>query len=142
MKFEDCTDLCEHQTITVSEKTGKFVLKNPQRKLVNKVTVEGCLMDKDAERCDFLFEICSPDKFIDKVYYVELKGSDIEKACDQLSSTLKYCRDRHGKSESICYIVASRVPQAGPSVQNLKAMFIRKFNVQLYVKNQVAEVKI
>jgi hypothetical protein len=142
MSFEECTRVRQDATIVVSQKKTKFILKNTRRILVNEVTVDGCLIDDNSERCDYLFEICNADKSVCRVYYVELKGSNIEKACSQLLSTLTYCKNRHGNTENICYIVASKVPQAGAEVQNLKTIFMRKFKIQLFVKNQVAQVEV
>lgn len=141
LKFEQCTECSQNPIITVSENRRKFVIRNDGKRFINKVTVDGCLIDDDRERCDFLFEICNEDSSICLVYYVELKGCDIEKACKQLSATMSYCSERHCSNRNICYIVASRVPKAGTEVQNMKKTFISKCKAQLFVTTQIAEVR-
>ncbi|OQX02456.1 MAG: hypothetical protein BWK80_57820 [Desulfobacteraceae bacterium IS3] len=134
MNFEKCSEDIKKKIIAVSENTRKFEIRNDNSRSVNKVRVDGCLIDDNRERCDYLFEI---DKL---VIYVELKGSDIQKAYNQLIATIGYCKHRHDKSVKECYIVASRVPRAGTDIQTLKKKMANTHKIQLFVKTQKAEV--
>jgi len=133
MNFEKCSKDIKKKIIAVSENTRKFEIRNDNSRSVNKVRVDGCLIDDNRERCDYLFEI---DKL---VIYVELKGSDIQKAYNQLIATIGYCKHRHDKSVKECYIVASRVPRAGTDIQTLKKKMANTHKIQLFVKTQKAE---
>jgi len=134
MNFEKCSKDIKKKIIAVSENTRKFEIRNDNSRSVNKVRVDGCLIDDNRERCDYLFEI---DKL---VIYVELKGSDIQKAYNQLIATIGYCKRRHDKIVKECYIVASRVPRAGTDIQTLKKKMASTHKIQLFVKTQKAEV--
>ena len=133
MNFKKCSEDIKKKIIAVSENTRKFEIRNDNSRSVNKVRVDGCLIDDNRERCDYLFEI---DKL---VIYVELKGSDIQKAYNQLIATIGYCKHRHDKIAKECYIVASRVPRAGTDIQTLKKKMANTHKIQLFVKTQKAE---
>jgi len=135
MNFKKCSEKSKNKIIAVSENTRKFEIRNDKSRLVYTVEVDGCLIN-DGKRCDYLFEI---DKL---VIYVELKGSDIQKAYNQLIATIGYCKHRHDKSVKECYIVASRVPRAGTDIQTLKKKMSSTHKVQLFVKTQKAEITI
>jgi len=138
MNFEKCSEKSKNKIIAVSENTRNFEIRNDKSRLVYTVEVDGCLIN-DGKRCDYLFEIDEP---ISLVIYVELKGSDIQKAYNQLIATIGYCRHRHDKSVKECYIVASRVPRAGTDIQTLKKKMSSTHKIQLFVKTQKAEITI
>ncbi len=137
MDFVRCTEESRNKKVTVTEKRKKFVILNSKKNRIRKVQVDGCLIDDDRERCDYLCEIYKPSSL---VFYVELKGKGIEKAISQLGATLGYCKTVHSGMEKRCYIVSSRVPQSGPKVQVLKKRFLQTHGVQLIIKNWVIEV--
>ncbi len=73
-------------TPSVSEKGKTFQIDNKERYEVACVKVDDCVFNKkDGIKCDFLFEIAAKKK----LFYVELKGSDIIKAIRQIGETLK-----------------------------------------------------
>jgi hypothetical protein len=142
MDFEKCTESSNNKIVCTPPENGKKFVINNKKGLytIKKVKVDGCLIDDERERCDYLFETQRIDDSFLTVYYVELKGCDIEKAFSQLGSTLKYCNEKHCKAKKICYIVASRVPKAGTKVQNLKVKFTKTYQSEIHVKTQIAEV--
>ena len=71
----------------------------------------------------FLFELSK--ETIEKVFYVELKGSDVTHGIEQLESTINTCKAIHSQLYKECYIVASKVPSSGTSSQVLKKQFIK-----------------
>ena len=127
MNFDACSEITTNKKIPVSENGRKFTIDNPDKKEVVKIRVDGCLIDDDRERCDYLFEVIIPEikdegsetKNIETAIYVELKGSDIEKAFKQIMATLGYLVDRHRQIDKECFIVASRVPKASAKTQEL-----------------------
>lgn len=139
MNFEKCTETIHHKIITVEENKRKFIIKNNNAKKVNRVRVDGCLIDEQIEKCDYLFEIYDKVNII-LVIYLELKGKDIKKAYDQLVSTITYCKDKHNKFTRECYVVASRVPKAGTELQVLKKNLSTQYQIALYVHTQQAQV--
>ena len=129
MDFTKCSQQSKNAIIVVEESGRKFRIKNPKAATVRTITIDGCLIDDKRERCDYVFELGDPCHC---AIYLELKGSDIEKAVSQLTETLGYLSARH-TCKKICHIVASRVPKAGPKVQNLKVEMARKHRVLLHV---------
>lgn len=107
--------LRSEKTITVEENKRKFIIDNKRSLSVNHVKVDGHLI-KSGCRCDHLFEI----ECLTKVFYVELKGSDIKHALEQLTATIKFCKEFHKSFLKECFIVCSRVPKETASTQVLK----------------------
>jgi len=139
MDFEKCSDISTNARIVVVENKRKFTLRNQAKQSVRRVQVDGCLISDHRPRCDYLFEI---GKKCHCAVYLELKGGDISKAFEQLVATIGYIAklNRHRESKLVCHIVASRVPRAGPKVQNLKVQMARKYNALLLVDTNEAVV--
>lgn len=137
-----CNDYNNNKVVSVSENRRKFIIKNSSYLYINRVKVDDCYI-KNGERCDYLFEIIKNDN-INIIFYLELKGKEIEKAIKQLESTIRYCKNIHNnrniKKES--HIVSSRVPSSGTSLQNLKKKFKKDNGMLLFVKNNIQEVTI
>jgi len=135
-----CNDLISHKRVVVSENKRKFIIINNDLYLVNKVEVDGCYI-KQGLKCDFLFEILSKEnKNLEKVFYVELKGKDILHGIEQLKKTISDCKEKHDKvKEKKAFIVASRVPKANTSLQNLKVKFKKAMNIQLFIDTNQRE---
>lgn len=141
MNFDKCTETIHHKIITVEENKKKFIIENNNAKKVNRVKVDGCLIDNQKEKCDYLFEIYDEVNII-LVIYVELKGKDIKKAYDQLVSTIIYCKDKHNRFKRECHVVASCVPKARTKLQALKKNLSTQYKIALYVHTQQAQVTI
>lgn len=135
MDFEAKEKKENGSVISRNENGKKFSLLNRERREVSVFKVDGDLInDAGKKRCDYLFEVGS----ISKVFYVELKGRNIEDAITQLKATLSYkeMKERHAKQTRECHIVANCVPKAGPGTQSLKRKFITETKVQLIVNTR------
>ena len=127
-----------NKIIPVSENGRTFRIKNNSSYTVNKVKVDGCyIKTQTGIKCDYLFEIIKIN--IDKVFYVELKGSDIQHAVAQLASTLSHCFPLHNSALRECHIVGSKFPKAGTDSQVLKKKFLKETKVQLYINTKIHE---
>ena len=135
----DCSKLSSNKIIAVSENKRKFTILNSSELKINKVEVDGCYM-KSGLKCDYLFEIIN--KEIIAVFYVELKGKNIEHAIKQLVSTVSHCKTTHKDIKKECYIIASRIPKSSTSAQNLKKEFKRKYKIQLFIDTSLKEVTV
>lgn len=75
-----------------SENGCKHEAKNPDKKAIRQFKVDGEVFPKghDPERCDWLLL----DDTKGNAYYIELKGSDIPHAIEQIESTIReiHCR--------------------------------------------------
>jgi len=133
--IEKCNECNNNKNIPVRENNRTFRIINDSMFYINKVKVDDCYI-KSGLRCDYLFEIIEKD-IVKKVFYVELKGKNIEHAIKQLEQTILYCKSIHKNiSEKECHIIASRVPSANTKFQKLKSEFKRKNGVQLFNKNK------
>ena len=139
MDFIECGRQSRDSIVTAAENKRKFIINNSGKKHINKVSVDGCLIDDGRARCDYLFEI---DRPFCLVIYLELKGSDVKKAFKQLESTINACKSRHGGVEMCCHIVASRVPKMGVKVQHLKMGFAKKHKTQVHISTSKCEIQV
>ena len=134
-----CNTTTTNKIISVSENRRTFRIKNDSVFTINEVEVDGCYKTTGA-KCDYLFEIIAQN-IVTIVFYVELKGSDINHAIEQLEATIQYCLTEHkGVNKKECYIVASKFPSAGTSSQVLKKKFLKKNKIQLFITTRIKEV--
>jgi hypothetical protein len=135
-----CNKLTSNSIISVAENNRNFRIINASLFSVNEVAVDGCYITFGL-RCDYLFEIIN-NEIIEKIFYVELKGSDIHHAILQLEETLLNCTTIHNNIKKECYIIASKFPKAGTASQVMKKKFLTKNRIQLFIDTKVKEVKI
>jgi len=134
-----CNNATKNNIISVSENRRKFIILNNSKFLVNEVKVDGCYILNGA-KCDFLFEVINSK--LEEVFYVELKGSDISHAVEQLEATILKCLSIHKDISRKCFIVASKFPKSGTSSQVMKKKFLSKNKIQLLIDTNIKEIKI
>ena len=135
MDYGNCATQTTHKRITAEENRRKLTINNPSAKVIRKIKVDGCLIIDSGKRCDYMFEI---DDLASQVIYLELKGCDIEKAYTQLVATIDRFIVEHRGIKKECHIVASRVPKAGPKVQQLKIRLLKEKKATLIVNTDQA----
>ncbi|MAM29666.1 MAG: hypothetical protein CMC13_11650 [Flavobacteriaceae bacterium] len=86
-KIDDCIEVLDRAIeICRDPKGGKstFRIENEDRKQYSKVNFEDCVYDgkENETKCDYAFI------HRDVVYFVELKGSDVQKGYAQLAATI------------------------------------------------------
>ena len=120
----------------VASENGKIFEINSNEDFT-RIKIDGCLItSQNVEKCDFGFVRHSNDNF----YFVELKGKKIEKAYNQILSTIDYFNRNLiviPKEIRFGFIVSSSVPKAGISTNNLKQDFAKKHGRILEIKNKV-----
>ncbi len=136
MDFEKCTAVTNDQIVVLRENRSKFVFNNRDRIPVSKVQVDGCLINNDNEKCDWILSIES----LKRALFIELKGSDIDKAISQLKSTLRLTKSQFKGYDRECYVVTTRIPKHGPSVRRKSMAFFKETKSTLSVKNLQAKV--
>ena len=139
MEYGDCARKLTHKIITAEENKRKLTIKNPSRKVVKKIQVDGCLPISSGKRCDYMFELEEP---VTHVIYLELKGCDIEKAYEQLTATIDIFLVAHQGCKKECHIVSSRVPRAGPKVQQLRVKILKTKQAMLIVSTNQAFITV
>ncbi|MBE9143286.1 hypothetical protein [Planktothrix mougeotii] len=134
-RFPECEKIVSDKRITRKENQSQIIIENPNQFKVCVVQVDGCAI-KEGQRCDYLV---IPDKQDIKrtlEIYIELKGSKILHAIEQLEATIKKLSDDPAKQEKVCIIISTRCPLAGTDIQNFKRDFKKKYNATLEVKNR------
>ena len=145
--ISSCNTTTTNKIISVSENKRTFRVKNDSLFTINEVEVDGCYKTTGA-KCDYLFEIISKDtennlETITIVFYVELKGSDVSHAIEQLEATIQYCIPEHKNiNRKECYIVASKFPSSGPKSQVLKKKIFKKNKIKLIISTKIKEVTV
>ena len=88
-------------------KAKKYTLDNTEEECIAKIKVDkGLLNTASGKKADYLLIRCEHDI----AYFVELKGCDVAKACEQILSTIDLLQNIVGSAQSInARIVCSRV---------------------------------
>ena len=101
-----------------------------------RLRIDNCLISSnDVEKCDFGFV----RHFNEDFYFVELKGSNIEKAFKQIVSTIDYLNTNLiliPKNKRLGFIVSSKVPSGGTDINKLKQNFAKNYGKVLEIKNK------
>ena len=92
---------------TAKENGRSFLLENQSKLIIKKWAIDKVVFkDRTDERCDYLILV---QKETSKVYYwIELKGSDIVKACKQILNTISQIEIEVKTHEA--RIVSSKTP--------------------------------
>ena len=118
-KVETCISQTTDSQIRFEENKRKIIFLNPQRLPYERVDVDGCTIN-DGVRCDKL--LLSADEREER--YVELKGTDVMHAIDQLEETIKrlgeYTDNRHA------YVVSTNVTPAINTKRQAKIKYFKE----------------
>ena len=91
-------------------------------------------------RCDFMMEIVDSRYNGIREYYIELKGTDLTKALDQILATEKIlAKQRVGLKKG--FIICNRSPESSTENQKLK-LIARKKNIELTIKSKKLDYEI
>lgn len=122
--------------IKFEENKRKIIFLNPDRKDYKRVQVDGCAIDdKVTMRCDKL--LVSADEHEER--YVELKGTEVMHAINQLESTIvrlgEFDYNRHA------YVISTNVaPAFTTKIQQKALLFWKKYNSELLVREKQLEI--
>lgn len=129
-----CCNLVGHKRITVSENGKTFTLLNPRKSLINVIRVDGCVI-KNNIACDWLFV---PENHALE-YFIELKGSDVGRALEQLRSTIEMLSLEKRKLPKKCFVISARCPLVSTEVQIYASRFKKNYNADLLIRRLVYE---
>jgi hypothetical protein len=101
---------------------------NNQGREIERIQVDGCVEGLEHQpKCDWLVKDASSNE-----YFVELKGTKIVYACEQLQASIDALSTNTAKRYAI--VIASRVvPALTTAIQKAKATFQKK-NITLIIK--------
>ncbi len=75
-------------------------------------------------------------------HYIELKGSDVRHAIEQLANTLKHLSREPRIQKKSCYAICSRIPRAGTDIQIAKKRFRTRYSALLSFTTRQAQVNL
>lgn len=131
-----CVRNTTDSVIKFEERRSVARFHNPERRAYKRVQVDGCALT-EGEKCDNM--LCSEDEHEER--YVELKGSDVLHAIDQLRTTIQKLGEYDGNRSS--YVVCTKVaPLYTTMIQLAKREFKARFNSSLDVTKTPLEVSL
>ena len=105
---QNYTNFSLRPIIPMAEHGRKFTLRNNHRECIAEVKVDKGMVPQSAQepRADYMLIRCLHNI----VYIIELKGSDVAKACEQIFSTINKLSDLLRATQIEARIVCSRAP--------------------------------
>lgn len=155
-----CTDICGKNVVCQDKGNtkSKVTLENKTDFEILKHKIDGCLITDHSERCDFLLEIKKPlssayanspnsQNYFYQEYYIEVKGSDIKTAYEQILATVRKLSRaipellESGQHQRKGFISCTRVPQIDTTIQTLKAKAKKKpYCMEITVKSGILKI--
>lgn len=97
----------EQPSIVVCRDKGKtqYIYENQSNNFLSKYRIDGGLIADDGAKCDFLLLNCNKQHS----YFIELKGSDIIHAIEQIDRSIERLKSQLAGSKIFARIVLTRV---------------------------------
>lgn len=125
----ECSQFTDVSVIALSgRQTSTLKFDNPDRRRVEKIEIDGCVII-DGRRCDWLLRTNDHDFRQD--IFVELKGSHVEEAIQQLEATLPQLARKEQSVLLRCYVVHTRFRMPQPDIAKHKLRFKNRFQARL-----------
>ena len=125
-----CTELHAKPTFVIREKHSEVRFQNAKRLVVKQIVVDGCAIADDGVRCDALVNVGATGESV----FVELKGSNVQHAVDQLARSDALLREHAHRSRT--WIISTvRNPLIATETQRLIATVRRKHGANLILRN-------
>ncbi|TGX79823.1 hypothetical protein E5358_14405 [Palleniella muris] len=131
--------LTQSKNIVFKENKSKISFLNKNYKPCYRVQVDGgVISDRTTAKCDNLLVVSYfPEPDIDKreqEHFVELKGTDVAHALNQLVDTVPKLRCDDKKVKRCAYVVCKNVaPAIKTKIQNAKLLLKKKDNCELHI---------
>jgi hypothetical protein len=137
----DCVESCSAPSVFIEESGVRATFANPRNKSIRKIHYDGCYCKRQTElKADYIVGLPT---VLDVI--VELKGSDLRHAVDQVETTLDRWRvDPLRFRRIVCLIVygrlegqqrkAGRIPCMNSTIQTLERTFLRTQRTLLLIR--------
>ena len=134
---DKCISKCHSQHVVSENKmTFRLDLSKIPHDDVWSINVDKCMVSNSPEeRCDHAFIRLKNGDDAD-FYFVELKNNRVRKAYNQIITTITKHFKSPPKKNNYAFIVSSSV-LSGTEAQNLRKEFIKKYGVDLIIKNNI-----
>ncbi len=127
--MKNCRTISKNKLFVFKEQRSSLTLENKDLVKSIKIHVDGCEIDDDGVKCDFLHLAKNIE------IYIELKGQDISHAMLQIERTMKILSSDVQKKAKISYIICTRSPLSSTEIQNYDRQFRIKYNSKLIIKS-------
>lgn len=135
---------CSKKTgnLSISEKRSRLLIENNSHTL-HAIKIDGGILNSSTtKKCDYLVIKSNKINTLDeKLLFIELKGSDIKMAIEQISETIKQLDTGNIPSQGVI-IAAKRVPKEDSSTQRLRLEARKKHNINFYIKSSPHTVSV
>ncbi len=92
---KECCEFCDkRKEIPFRDKGNRQeyrIINENSSILICKIKIDKCLIS-DGEKCDYLAIKCSKEKRVEALCFIELKGSDLIKAINQIKTTINHIK--------------------------------------------------
>ncbi len=122
-----CQNLGKPLNVSIEEKEKKYEYKNNAGRTLIRCKVDDCVNINNG-KCDYLLI----DDTCRIAYFIELKGSDLNKAIDQIENTINHIANKLKNYEIRIRIILSRTNTTALESSKVKKfkMYINKLNKQ------------
>jgi hypothetical protein len=127
--MKNCRTISKNKLFTFKEQRSSLTLENIDQVESIKIHVDGCEIDDDDIKCDFMHLAKNIEM------YIELKGQDLSHAMLQIERTMKMLSSNLQKQAKISYIICTRSPLSSTEIQNYDRQFRIKYNSKLFIKS-------
>ena len=122
--------------------------KNPQTLRFNnskefdviEVVVDSGLIASGQQcKCDFFLYVSDPNYSECREHYIELKGTDLEHAIEQISETIKFLENNYSstsKNKRKGYIICNRCPMTDTQTQRFHLKMRKQFGLELKIQSR------
>lgn len=132
----ECIERHSKKRFVVEENQSKVVFENARRHDIDQIEVDGCAI-VEGRRCDWLINVDATNQSI----FVELKGSKVPHAVDQLTHAHEQLRDV--RKQKVTWVISSqRCPLTSTEVQSLTIKLRKHKGVSLIVRNSPVTVNL
>lgn len=128
-----CRTIKNGLRIPVCENKRSFVFLNPGRESHELVQVDGCAI-KIGLRCDWAMLLSSG-----REVYIELKGTDLNHAYDQVVATVPKISKNLKSAEKVFCLIGTRIPEEDTSGQRMRLLLKKKFGIKTFKRSRTME---
>ena len=135
---EECLTIVGNSNILIEEGRTKIKFKNPKRKTLYKIKVDGCAI-KEGKKCDYLL-IYPQGKSFDE-HFLELKGKTarLSRLMEQLENSIKILGCNGFRKRFAYAIFSNRAPRVTTQIQGFKRRFKEELRAHLLFKESKFE---
>lgn len=126
---QNCTKIVDHKLVLVEENKRRAVFRNPRQAKYTVSRVDGCLVSDNKPRCDYLVSEVGKASVL-----IELKGADVDHACDQLLATVNRNNVKPLLERKLgLLIICNRFPREDTKVQRARQKCFKAYKAPLRV---------